>query len=119
MCYNLLSRLSPRKQQVSLATVSVPSSRNVASVRPCGFLGMEWGREEIHCGSLSAHGLSEAEPRRAKATDVSRAAGRKESWGDDSAALSFSFHGCALGPYWPSTVHSLRVSRHSPGVPNS
>lgn len=101
MCYNLLSRLSPRKQQVSLVTVLVPSSRNVASVRPCGFLGMEWGREEIHCGSLSAHGLSEAEPRRVKATDVSRAAGRKESWGLTAQpfhSASMAVHSVPIGP---------------------
>lgn len=60
----------------------VPSNRNVASVRPSGFLGMESGREETGRRSTVAPEVpmapSEAEPRRVKAREVSRAAGREK-----------------------------------------
>lgn len=61
-------------------TVSVTSSRNVASVRPSGFLGMVSGREETGRRSTVAPEVrpSEAEPKRVKAREVSRAAGREE-----------------------------------------
>lgn len=59
-------------------TVLVPSSRNVASVRPSGFLGMESGREETGRRSTVAPEVPMAEPRGVKAREVSRAAGREE-----------------------------------------
>lgn len=67
---NVLQPASPGypqgKQQVSLVTVLVPSSRNVASVRPSGFLGMESGREETGRRSTVAPEVSMARQRQSQ-----------------------------------------------------